>query len=515
MYCSHCGMGNEESAKYCKSCGRPLKNNEIVLPMKSRRKLLAPIIFMLLIIVSGAMAIFYLLNKPIKASDTRLVVDDKLGTVQTYATYEGGVYITDNGTDTLVFHSNGSRFTVDGILNASQTSMDGTEAAFVSDNTLYYTNGEEPQVIAADIYSFALALSGNAVTYTTQMEGDQGDLYIYSNGSSDHIASNAFPNYCCISPDGKTVTYATDGGDNEEPTNFIWSNGQSSQFGIGLLPVMITDGAQYVYYYRNGAFCVREGFDAGTETELGDSVRSIAFSSDCAQVVYHNNGDAYISISGEEGKKLSGNIDSFILPGDTQTAVQYDSWQQPMFIYGVNGFANTFYSSGDQVLRINEAFESSVIVESAEEVELASDGRTIAYLDYDAIYRIDGLVDGATAEVWMDDATEIVAVFDDNSCYFFNSNSELCYQNDNSIMRVVEDDALYRDYFALYQFNKVLYISKGNLTISSNGEKLESTVEDNGNITSINRIGTMVIIKIDGSQYISIDGNSFIYFAEV
>ncbi len=515
MYCKRCGRLNTDNAKYCKSCGQILiHNNGERLKKRKSKKPMALAIILLIVAVSTGIALRCLLKKPDETSQTTLTAGNSSNVAHKYAYYKGGVYIADNGVETVVVHSNGSRFTADGILYSSQTSMDGTKATFISGSTLYYADGEEPQIITTDVYSYSLALSGNAVLYTTQMDGELGSLFVYTDGASVNIASNVFPNYSCISPDGETVIYSIANGEDGKLSNYIWSEGQSLQFDSDLLPVMITDKAQYVFYYRGGAFCVRGGSDAGEETRLGDSVSAIAFSGDCTQAVYHNNGEAYISINGGEGEKLSGSVDSFIMPGDTQTAVRYDSFQQPIFIYGVTGFADIFYLDGEQVYRINEEFSARRIVESAEEVELASDGRTIVFLSSGAISWVDGLVDDAKAEVWVDEdaeAVEIVAVFGENSCYFINFNSELCYSKVRGLSYVISDiNAPYNNYVALYLNNKIAFISGETMYISTDGGNPTPITQINKDVISVTRSGIVVVTETNENQYVSSSGDVFL-----
>lgn len=514
MYCSKCGKAKTNNAKFCKYCGQPFSgiDDRHVRGSKSREKL-ALIIVLSIIIIVGGIGLFRFLNSPEDIERETGSIDVHPGGGAKYAVVQGGVYIADKDGETNVFHSNGSRFTVDGTFYTSQTSLDGTKAAFISDNTLYYTDGEEPQMIATDIYSFALALSGNAVIYTTQMDGDQGSLFIYSDGASTSINSNVFPNYCSISPDGETVIYATANDNGREPENYIWSDGKSSQFSTGLLPVAITDGAQIIYYYKDSIFYVREGYDSGTETELGDSVSSIAFSKDCVQAVYHNNGDAYISIGGGEGEKLSGSINSFIMPGDTQTTVRYDSLQQPVFFYGVTGFENTFYLAGEQVYRIDESFEACMIVESADEVELASDGKTIVFLDNGVIYRINGLLNDAKAEVWVDEdaeAVEIVVVFDESVCFYININSELCYKQEDNSKHVINDIDFYSSNAVLICEKKIFFVCEEILYVTNNAEKPVLVVDVDGKVKDVGRSGAIIIVETDKGYYISRDGVMFV-----
>ena len=107
-----------------------------------------------------------------------------------------------DGNEVYISVDNAAKFSVDGILYASQSNTDGGKAALLTDydyrygGTLWFVTSSGATRIADDVYAFHLADSGNGIVYFTDYDPGYSTalLYLYdtSNKKTTHITDEAF-----------------------------------------------------------------------------------------------------------------------------------------------------------------------------------------------------------------------------------------------------------------------------------------------------------------------------------
>jgi hypothetical protein len=384
-----------------------------------------------------------------------------------------------------------------------------------------YCVSDKVNLITDGVISAKISASGNAIAFVKDYDyyAESGTLYLWNNGKTTLISDSmrSHKSYC-ISPDGKTVAFAS--GTRDDFSGACYYNGRISDLGKNIEPFAVADKAKYIYYDKNYTSYVMLGNDGGTKQKLASQAYPYYFNKDLSEMVFQANGKTYAVIKGEEKISLSGAIHSFILP---------DSTQQTDEIIGVKSFANTLYISGDDIIRIDDKFEASSAVKkfnSDKNRYLASDGRTLLYMKNDDIYKVDALNKNATAVKLVDgDAGNFEAVNKGSAVYFVNEDDELYYQKGTGKPVYIADDVTDAvtshswEFGAMAGFkDKILYYLSDSEVYATTGKKgkLVSGIDEDAVYLSAD-LNEITIVTSDSDDdrrngYGSFDGKTFIDF---
>lgn len=540
MTCHACGNVIPDIAKFCGKCGAPV--SEGVQPVGGGAALnppAAPIppvkpqnTFPLskILIGAGLAAVVII----------AVIVCVSLFKPARFTSLKNSINFFPSENGVQVVTTNGTVATIEGILNGSSRSLDGSVAAALintdSDSsdftynyedgyTLYYIADGKITVVSEEVYDFRLAASGDAIAYSTNLDGDVAELNLYSGGKSQKITSE-FYKYFCISPDGKTVAYISDYDESEDEfTGYIW-NGKAKSLGKNRVPLAVSNDGKYAYFIKvtddyEHPFYVLSGDD---EIKLGSSAGSMYFNSDATQVVYNVGGGSYISINGSEKLKLVGRVERFILPEWVPISYSLCYGQYNSYIFGVNSFAGTFYNNDDSVVYIDGKFETSSVVKKVQSVMLCDDAKTLIYRKGGSICKTDGTKpDAEPIELVEEDAADFCALSDGSAIYYVSIDDELYYQKGTQKAKRVAYDLDGSDFgYFMDVFNKtgaVYYLSDGQLYVSGKGAKgtLVKGIDDDVINVNADSFFVNVISKNDDygfNIYLSTDGIKFELIAE-
>ena len=427
----------------------------------NKKKMLIPIVGVLAVLLVALIAIVAVfVMKPVKYEESK-----------------ASLYV-EQFDDKVTILNGKVKLTVNGSLLNHETSLDGTKAAIlVSDDDesiLYYFDGKTAKKVSDGVdFGCMLAAGGKGIIYFKNYENetDSAELYYYYGDKSQRITSE-MSGAACISPNGKTVSYAVKKDDYYN--SYIWENGKIKDLdGRDKMPIAISNGGKYVYFTKNEAVYVQKGVKDDSKNKVADGyIGTLFFNKDLSQVIVSISDRAYISIKGGERESLSTSstyLGNFILPEGTAS-----KWTYFGVVYGIDSFANTFYrADNNDVLYLDKKFKSESVVKSVSDVYIANDGKTLVYLKNRSIYKIDGTkTDSSSDSVELgrtDDNIESFKMLKNGSViYYVNSDDEMYYQKGTG--KPVRIAYGISSYSILQKSKKVLYVSDKEL-YSSSGKK--------------------------------------------
>ncbi len=519
MKCNSCGGKVTSAMKFCGLCGAPVDHSEeytedtVVSPepksvIPGFKRYIIPAI--LVIVLVAAVSIAWNIFKPPKFRQVMNRV--------TVGYHEEQVVLYSQGKEKAAVY---------GDLDLIDYSLDQTKAAFiVSDDTdsyyggtLYIADSSGIKQVADEVSYITMSASGNGVAFVQDVVGDLGTLCLYKNGKTTTISEDVgLGGLITISPDGNTVAYAVLDDIDYEYIGYYF-DGENHKLGRDIYPVAVSDGARYLYYMKNGKLYVQKGDNEDSRVNLGDFGSVKAFNKDLSQVIFSNgNGErSYISRKGGEKERLSGRI-SYILSPVGAMAKGY--------VLGISSFANTYYiTNDDSVYRIDGKFESTKILSNVTDPQLAVDGKTIIYQDYDCIKKLDGSKDKAKGiELVERDVIAFIATYNGDAIYYLTQDDELYYQKGKGNPVLIDDDVYAVDLmgyytdssqlFTLYKGNKLFYVKDGELYVSTNGKKGRTVSGIDGTVSEIysDKWEYLTVHAYDGFEtqvYHTSDGENF------
>ena len=515
--CTTCGAEVPVTMKFCAACGTQVNHDatlaeatidKATLNEPERKisinfkKIITPAIIAIVVIVVAIIAI-------------------KVFSPSKYERLKGEVYVIDTDGSVIVVPSGKNRSEIDGYLVNRMSSLDGTVAAILvgvesdygsGENALYLIR-DKPQIIADGVYSFRLSASGTAVVYVKEYDPYSGsyELWYYSAGKNTRLTSDlSSDGSYAISPNGKEVVFSVS--DEDKLMGIVW-NGKLAELGRDIIPIAVSNGAKYIYYFRNNVFYVQQGTNESSKEKLGNTADAnrIFANRDFSQIVYSSSSKASICNGGSGRESLSGNISYFIAPSGTaeQTSSLFT-------IYGISSFKDTFYVSRDGSINfINADFETVSIAKNASNINLASDGKTLIFLKGNSIYTEDGTSNNKIAMEFVNkDVDSFIATADGSSVYYVIYD-ELYYQKGKWKPSTVTNYFSYgwtNPALELFGGKELFYISDDELYHSAGDKgRLVNGIEGKVRKISASMFG-VAVISIEGSDayyYYSTDGNKF------
>ena len=408
--------------------------------------------------------------------------------------------------DVKVVANNNPVFSITGDMYTGQTSMDGSKAAVLM-NYNRYDGGELWFVTTTDCYkvadyavAFMLSDSGDGVAYITDYDDwDQTAtliLYDTTSKTSTTVARDAFYNGSsimpgvCVSPNGKSIGYITDYDEwNQEFSGYVKTDGGAAEkLGNNATALAISDGARYVYYakiieddYYSVSLNVKSARSDIALISNHYVSEGLILNRDYSELIYMNEGNAFISRNGNEGQKVSGaRIYDFIMPRWTQRLFR-GSIIGNITCLGVGSFSDVVAHTENGLAYINGRQEMTLIPESSyftSNAFISNDGRTLLYRD-DSMRLIatDPARDSAGSRVVSEDVQTFTATNDARYVYYVNERNELwCVRDNRDPEKISDDVSLNRDHMAMSYNSGLLFFLVG--YVNNRGGELYCT--DNG-----------------------------------
>jgi WD40 repeat protein len=378
----------------------------------------------------------------------------------------------------IVTPSNKAKIEIRGNHISDSVSMDGRAAAVLvreigdswSDGGTLYIVKDRAQKVAEGVNSYWFSASGNGIAYTVNESGSNAELWHYINGRNTRVTGEFYIyGGCAVSPDGKTLAYATYNGDTIQ--GFTWSNNRANSVGRDgrssrdVLPRAVSNGGRFIYFERDGTLFVQRGNNEDRRERLGDGARLAYANKDLSQVIFNFDGRSFISRSGGSREGLSGRVYGFILPDG---AAVFSS--PSVTILGVSDFSNTFYENSDNnLVRISNRYETSNVVRNIDGAYLANDGKTLTYLRNGRISRVNGTSREPQPHEVVSDVTRFIATADGGAVFYLDIDGDIYYQKGRGRPVLVSND--FRGWnFGLFKGNTLFYVADSEL-FSSTGRR--------------------------------------------
>ena len=527
MFCPNCGTQNPDGVKFCANCGTPLTDvrkeaetiqeevaetvnetvneavNEPVAeavsepaaeaaaeavdeaeaaePAEKKKlpvKLIAIAAAALLLVVLGVIFIPKLFaggsKSGIKDNLRVRVIDDVW-----YGISKSGKVVKEDNEDGI---------------SSRTASADNSVLYFLTGaDELWSFNGSKFTKIDEDVDEYLVSFNGCAA-YTNEEE----ELYLYNGSKSTKVADEIY-DLCCISTDGKSVGYTKR--DDDELKGYYY-DGKEHDLGKERQPIMISDSAQYIYFYYNSSYYVQKKDSSDSRVKLGDYLSNPIFNESATQIIYYNGENSYICEKGGDKEKVSGNaVYSMISGSDTVGMYSNDA-----LIYGVSSLKNhAFYTANGVVLFLKNNGTTYNVVKDVSNYVLRSDGKTLVYFKKDKIARINIAKEDADPVTMAEDVESFIATSDGALIMFRDDNGDYCTIKNNSKAQKVTDEL--DDYYSfgdkgiIYEIDDELFLTTG-----GKGTKLSGFGDYES--LSVSRFYILVTNE-DGDVYQSTTGKSF------
>ncbi len=379
-----------------------------------------------------------------------------------------------------------------------ETCLNGKAAAILTgEGELYVIKGSKVKSVADDVTSFELSVSGKGVAYATRGEDDENtSLYVatVSNAKSTEITDNLANYNFKISPDGKSVAYYEDNGEdgdelmlfkgkdstsiNDDDDTYLYGLSNSGkQIYVG----MEKDGETYLYSFNK----------KGEKSKLESLSGSVRFNDDHAQVIFENkDGKTYISKNGKEAVKASSDsLDLIIAPGSDRMGETYP----------VSDLYGHVYESDEGEAYMIKKNKDIKLVSKASRMQLDASAEYLYYIYDNRELRVIEIGKGEraseAAKTIVRDNVSYVVTSDRKYVYFTDDFDSLMSVNGKKggIPKEIADDVDFSSGLALSNKDRLYYVVDDDLYVVDNGKS-----------------GKKILGDVDG-VYNSTDGNIYAY----
>lgn len=399
-------------------------------------------------------------------------------------------------------------------------SLSGTKAVAIEDydrregGTLYLIDAGSKKEIDDEVVSYVISDNGNSVAYFNEYDSEKGTatLMLYNGKKSteieDDILLNREESLFVISPDGSAIAYVEF--DDNKMTGYISKNGKSPEkLGKNKMAIALSDKANYIYYVEsddNNSSMDIYVMRGKKETKLvpdAYNISQMTFNKDYSQVIYSYDGKTYISVKGNDKKRLASDTADILLPDNCQ--VKTTSITKTI---GAKSFAKTLVATFDAVYYLNAKFETNKIVSNFDWVKVSSDMSQLAYIDYsDDLHLVTNLSKEKPKDLEFDKAEDVdgFALTDDGkTIYYVNDDEELySIKKSNKPKKIADDvNASYLATIGKKLFFLVDYKNTGTMFYSTGSNKVELKNADE--VSNFYKYGNGIIFNTsDGGESIT------------
>ena len=246
----------------------------------------------------------------------------------------------------------------------------GKAAAFLDESDLYYARGAKTKRITGNVNSTIMAGSGKTVAYMKD-----GRLYQYNCLTKKSEKIDRDVRSYRISFNGEYVVYTTQEG------LYLWNGTDSSRLAYGedldlylwtvsdhgeVFVVNMEDRDEYtgtLYSFTEDGTMIKQGENIETYGGMAGSNRTRT------QIMYYKDGECYISVNGEKGKKLD-------IPGrQAGYSVSVKNLYDQFYVTYKDGTYSLYY--------LDENWDAELIMEDVNRFVPAANGRKAYVVDTD------------------------------------------------------------------------------------------------------------------------------------
>ncbi len=414
-----------------------------------------------------------------------------------YSAEEETTYVYDGNGKVKKINTDGTRYTT---------------VATTADNTMMVVTDKEANAyiltikglvkFAEEGTNYVVSVDGTGIAYIKDAKNGVGDLMLYNVKSkkASKIDDDVVLNTVVISPDGKTVAYTVKGEDSEDEKAMYSKGGKDPQvISKNSYPVAIANSAKFVYYLKknessNYNFYVLKGKDSN---KLAENARGsvVYFNKELNEVLFEDEGKAYVSVNGKEKKKINSNSVSSVLKTQNNVFSDIASYMGTATVCDFKSFKGSIvYISGTYYLLKNN-YETSKIIntDNVSAVRFSADGKSILFLKKDTLYKVSNIKKPDKQKKLGDledySITTLVALPDLSAVYFL-SDGDLYFKKGASKPKKVASDAsrISLDTVAggVYYYIDYSSSEENTLYFSKNGSKKKVVIKDINGKSTVN-----------------------------
>lgn len=345
-------------------------------------------------------------------------------------------------------------------------------------------------------------------------------LYYIKKGKDITVAEDVLVSSAVLSPDGETVAYVADYEATDDFVGYYSVKGKKPvEVGKEKRVFAIADKGAYVYYTDDDRIYVQKKRKEAEKLASDLYSANVFMNADCTEMMFVYDGKTYVTVKGEEKKKVSGSkLDNILLNGDA--AIGYESVRSDkggiLVTYtGAESLKENLYycNIGDDIVYVTESFEAERLAADADEYAVADDGESLVYIDGTDIVKVNEFAQGGRKTDLCEDADARVMFADGDLkyVYYINREDELyCIKGkkakkiaDDVTSAAVSSDGTYCYY--VVEHEKLCYSKKG-------GKGKELFFEEEAKIVCETDYGITVarvsmdkmidVYRMDGKEYV-------------
>ncbi len=401
-------------------------------------------------------------------------------------------------------------------------SVDGSVVLLVEEeddeDTISVIKNGKVTKVGENINPIAFADTGAAFVFTNE----DGDLMLYtvSSGKSEKIEGEIKSSRVAMSPDGKSVLYTkTDENDDGDEVTalYLYTGGKSSKIAKdGVYPVTLSNGAKQIYAYDvESESLVLYNAKGEKVGKIGSSAsKSFIVNQDHTDIIFSDGEKTYISVKGDEKKKIASSSDVTPVLPDGVT-VTYSRSYGAVYVYGVSNFKNIIIScydsdsETDALYYLNSKYElENKIGDTSRAV--TADGATVYYKKSGNLYSKNiKKADAEQVKIASNTKGNFVISSDGKTVYYISEDDELHSYKGGKDNKIADDvDKVY-----ISGKDNVFFLSDDGVYYVSGSSKKAVATEALG--MTVDPTGAVYVLKGDKDAYDVLYSNGSTSFKEI